>query len=66
MRKRCAKGGDSKCRKYNEQGEKQVSEYLDYFGLSTGYMLSFSFNKKKECGVKKVQFGAKTLIEGIV
>lgn len=52
--------------RYNEQGEKQVSEYLDYFGLSTGYMLSFSFNKKKECGVKKVQFGAKTLIEGIV
>lgn len=52
--------------KYNEDGEKQVSAYLDYFGLSTGYMLSFSFIKKKESGVKTVQFGDKTLIEGIV
>ena len=52
--------------KYNENGEKQVIDYLDYFGLSTGYMLSFSFNKKKECGVKTVQFGGKTLIEGVV
>lgn len=52
--------------KYNEDGEKQVNAYLDYFGLSTGYMLSFSFIKKKESGVKTVQFGDKTLIEGIV
>ncbi len=52
--------------KYNENGEQQVSDYLDYFGLSTGYMLSFSFNKNKERGVKKVQFGDKLLVEGIV
>ena len=52
--------------KYHANGEKQVSEYLDYFGLSTGYMLSFSFNKDKESGVKEIHMGDKTLYEGIV
>ena len=52
--------------RYNADGEKQISEYLDYFGLSTGYMLSFNFNKKKETGVKQVHIGDKLLYEGIV
>ena len=52
--------------KYNEDGEKQVIGYLDYFGLKTGYMLSFCFNKNKNPGVNEVQFGEKLLIEGIV
>lgn len=34
--------------RYNEAGEKQVEAYLDYFGLSTGYMVSFCFNKNKD------------------
>ncbi|MBQ8160080.1 MAG: 9-O-acetyl-N-acetylneuraminate esterase, partial [Clostridia bacterium] len=50
--------------RYNQAGEKQISEYLDYFGLTTGYMLSFNFNKKKETGVKRVQVGDKVLFEG--
>ena len=37
--------------RYNADGEKQITEYLDYFGLSTGYMLSFNFNQKKKSGV---------------
>ena len=52
--------------RYNADGEKQISEYLDYFGLHTGYMLSFNFNKKKETGVKRVQIGDKVLFEGVV
>lgn len=52
--------------KYNVDGEKQISEYLDYFGLSTGYMLSFSFNQKKTSGVSEVRVGDKLLYEGIV
>ena len=52
--------------RYNEKGEKQISEYLDYFGLSTGYMLSFNFNQKKETGVKRVEIGNKVLFEGTV
>ena len=52
--------------RYNEDGEKQISEYLDYFNLTTGYMLSFNFNKKKEPGVRRVGIGDKVLLEGTV
>ena len=50
--------------RYNADGEQQISEYLDYFGLTTGYMLSFNFNKNKEPGVKRVNIGDKVLFEG--
>ncbi|MBP0977662.1 MAG: 9-O-acetyl-N-acetylneuraminate esterase, partial [Oscillospiraceae bacterium] len=49
--------------RYNEKGEKQICDYLDYFYLTVGYMLSFNFNKSKEQGVKKIQIGDKTLYE---
>ena len=52
--------------RYNADGEKQIREYLDYWNLNTGYMLSFNFNKNKEQGVKRVQVGDKVLFEGIV
>lgn len=49
--------------RYNEKGEEQICEYLDYFNLKTGYMLSFNFNQKKEQGIKEVKIGEKTLYE---
>ena len=52
--------------RYNADGEKQITEYLDYFGLSTGYMLSFNFNQKKRSGVELVHVGNKTIYEGTV
>ena len=50
----------------NKDGEKQIIGYLERFGLKTGYMLSFSFNKNKEPGVHKVRIGDKLLYEGLV
>jgi len=52
--------------RYNADGEKQLSEYLDYFGLSTGYMLSFNFNREKKQGVHLVHVGDKLLYEGVI
>ena len=52
--------------RYNAAGEKQIYEYLDYWNLNTGYMLSFNFNKNRETGVKQVQIGDKLLYEGNV
>ena len=52
--------------RYNAAGEQQITEYIDYWNLNTGYMLSFNFNKKKEQGVKRVQIGDKVLFEGTV
>ncbi len=51
---------------YHERGEKQLSDYLDYFHLKKGYMLSFNFNKKKEIGVKDIVLGDKLLVEAVV
>ncbi len=50
--------------RYNSEGEKQLSAYLDYFGLDVGYMLSFNFNKKKTVGVERISIDGKTLYEG--
>ena len=46
--------------------EDQLANYLEYFHLKKGYMLSFNFNKKKEIGIKEIQVGDKTLIEAVV
>lgn len=51
---------------YNERGERQLMEYLDYFHQKKGYLLSFNFNKKKETGVKVLTFGDKTIVEAVV
>lgn len=52
--------------RYNAEGERQIIEYLDYWNLDTGYMLSFNFNRKKEPGMKRVQIGQKVLFEETV
>ncbi len=51
---------------YNERGERQITEYLDYYHLDKGYMLSFNFNKKKEVGVKELQVEDKMIVEAVV
>lgn len=51
---------------YNNRGEEQLSNYLEYFHLKKGYMLNFNFNKKKEIGVKEIKVGDKILIEAVI
>ena len=51
---------------YNERGEKQLTEYLDYYRKDKGYLLSFNFNKNKETGVKEIQIGNQVIVEAVV
>ena len=51
---------------YNERGERQLANYLDYFHQEKGYLISFNFNKKKEIGVKELRVKGKTIIEAVV
>lgn len=51
---------------YNRRGEEQLAEYLDNYHLSTGYMVSFNFNKKKEIGVHDIVIGEKRILEAVV
>ncbi len=50
---------------YNMRGEKQLMEYLDHYHLKKGYMLSFSFNKNKTAGIKKLVLQDKILVEAV-
>ena len=40
-----------------------MAGYLEHFGLSVGYMLSFNFNQRKEPGLRRVAVGDKVLWE---
>lgn len=51
---------------YNERGERQLSEYLEYYHKDKGYMLSFNFNINKKTGVKEIQIGSKMIVEAVV
>ncbi|MDE6055561.1 MAG: 9-O-acetyl-N-acetylneuraminate esterase [Lachnospiraceae bacterium] len=51
---------------YNERGERQLTDYLDYYHKDKGYLLSFNFNQKKEVGVKEIRIGDKTIVEAVV
>jgi len=51
---------------YHKRGEKQLLDYLDYYHLNKGYMLSFNFNQKKDIGVKEIEIGDKVLVEAVV
>ena len=51
---------------YNIRGEKQLAEYLEYYHLEKGYLLSFNFNKNKKTGLKEVEVDNKKIIEVVV
>ena len=51
---------------YNKRGEKQLAEYLEYYHLDRGYLLSFNFNKNKKTGVKEISVGSRTVFEVVV
>lgn len=51
---------------YHERGEKQLTDYLDFYHLKKGYMLSFNFNKNKKTGIQTIQIGDRTILEAVV
>ena len=51
---------------YHEKGEIQLADYLDYYHLDKGYMLTYSFNKNKTNEFTKNEVNGKTLIEVFV
>ena len=54
--------GDS----YNERGENQLFEYLDFYHTDKGYLLSFCFNKKSKPEAKTISLGGREIVEVVV
>lgn len=53
-------------KEYNRRGEEQLADYLDYYGIDTGYMLSFNFNKQKKTGMHEIHIQGKRIWEVVV
>jgi hypothetical protein len=51
---------------YNKRGEQQLADYLDYFKLKKGFMLSYNFNKNKTVGLNEIHLGDRILVEAVV
>ena len=51
---------------HHNRGKKQLLQYLEDYHLSTGYMLSFNFNKNKRIGIHKELIDGKLIIEAVV
>ena len=51
---------------YHEKGEQQLANYLDYYHLDKGYMLTYSFNKNKSTTLTTKTIQDKILIEAFV
>lgn len=51
---------------YNIRGEQQLADYLEYYHINKGYLLSFNFNKNKQRGLQTIEIGNKTIVEAIV
>jgi hypothetical protein len=51
---------------YNTRGENQLAEYLDYYHINKGYLLSFNFNKNKESGMHTIKLNGRTIVEAVV
>ena len=51
---------------YNTCGEQQLSEYLEYYNIDKGYLVSFNFNKNKQVGLKTIELNGKTIVEATV
>ena len=51
---------------YNRRGEEQLADYLEYYHLNRGYLLSFNFNKHKKTGEREIWCGEKRIFEVVV
>lgn len=51
---------------YENQGVKQLADYLDSYHAKKGYLVSFNFNKNKITGAREIQTGEKYILEVVV
>ncbi len=51
---------------YNSRGEQQLADYLEYYHINKGYLLSFNFNRNKQSGLQIIEIDNKTIVEAIV
>ena len=51
---------------YNERGENQLFDYLDFYHADKGYLLSFCFNKNSKPEARTIAQGGREIVEVVV
>ena len=51
---------------YNERGENQLFDYLDFYHADKGYLLSFCFNKNSKPKARTIAQGGREIVEVVV
>ena len=51
---------------YNERGENQLFDYLDFYHADKGYLLSFCFNKNSKPEARTISQGGREIVEVVV
>lgn len=51
---------------YHKRGEQQLFEYLQFYHKEKGYLISFNFNKKKQTGVRSLEYQGKEIVEAVL
>lgn len=51
---------------YLKKGERQLADYLEFYGQDTGYLLIFRFDKNKQAGTREIVLNGKRIIETTV
>lgn len=51
---------------YSTQGEQQLSDYLDYYHIDKGYLVSFNFNQNKQPGRHTIELNGRTIVEAVI
>ena len=51
---------------YNERGENQLFDYLDFYHAAKGYLLSFCFNKNSKPEARTISQGGREIVEVVV
>ena len=51
---------------YHHDGELQLADYLEYYHLNKGYLLTFDTRKEKKTGVDTIMIKNKTIVEAFV
>jgi hypothetical protein len=51
---------------YNERGENQLFDYLDFYHADKGYLLSFCFNKNSKPEAMTIAQDGREIVEVVV
>ena len=54
------------CDTASRSDDEVTAEYLEFYKMEKGYLLSFNFNKSKKTGIREISYEGKRILEVVV